>query len=358
MVITAALLAAPTRAADEPAPARGADKVLAPQTEIDAAVARGMKWLLSEQKGDGSFGSVAGETALALWAIRHSGVARDDSAALRAAQHLERELPDGTAYGNGLGICALLAQDPVKHKDRIGRIIAQLVKGQCENGQWSYLTGRGGRSVGDNSNTQIAVLGLGAAKRARFDVPEATLRKSLEFFTATQNEDGGWGYSKAQSSDSYPAMTAGILMSWLLTSAALVNSDPAKIPFKDEPEARKAIAWLADHWVLMGNDQKGKAPRGADWPYYWMWSLERCCDAGGIERIGSHDWYQEGARSLLDRQTDRGHWVDSRAVCDTSWTLLFFRRGMRKLLDVATTPGGGNETTTTPSEPKGGTPPK
>jgi hypothetical protein len=333
----------PGRAAEDPAVAPGEKRQLATQAEIDAAVARGVKWLLSEQHGDGSFGSVTGETSLALWALRHSGAARDDASSLRAAEHLERNLPDGTSYGNGLGICALLAQDPVKHKARIEKVIAQLVKGQCDNGQWSYLCGRGGRNVGDNSNTQIALLGLGSAKRLGFDVPEATMRRSVEFVTGTQNEDGGWGYSKTQSSASYPAMTAGVLMSWFLVSGALVNVDPSKIPFKDEPEAKNALRWLRENWVLMGKGLTGKTPQGDTWPYYWLWSLERCCDAGGIDRIGLHDWYQEGSRTILDKQSEKGHWVDSRAVCDTSWALLFFRRGMRKLLDGPTITPGGTE---------------
>ena len=48
-----------------------AEQVARPsQAVVDKAVRRGVKWLKKEQKRDGSFGTMAGETALVLLALR------------------------------------------------------------------------------------------------------------------------------------------------------------------------------------------------------------------------------------------------------------------------------------------------
>jgi squalene cyclase len=225
--VVGAVLAAATATSPAGDGATAAPDASPTPAAIDRAVARGLKWLLSEQREDGSFGTTAGETGLALWALRHCGTARDDRASLRAAERLERDLPDGTTYGGALGVCGLLAQDPVRHRDRIRKTLDALARGQCENGQWSYLCGRGRREVGDNSNTQIALLALGAARRRGIDVPDDVMRRSLGFVLSTQNADGGWGYARKQSADSYGSMTAGMLMS----AALVASADPP------EPEA-------------------------------------------------------------------------------------------------------------------------
>jgi len=66
------------------------------QTDVDAAIRRGVKWLRKAQSKDGSFGWEAGATSLSLLALRHSGVKASDPAAVRAARRLQRILPDAT----------------------------------------------------------------------------------------------------------------------------------------------------------------------------------------------------------------------------------------------------------------------
>jgi hypothetical protein len=48
----------------------------------------------------------------------------------------------------------------------------------------------------------------------------------------------------------------------------------------------------------------------------------------GTKRLGEHDWYDAGARSLLSRQRKDGWWLGpERAVLATSFALLFLARG-------------------------------
>lgn len=316
-----------------------------PQREIDAAVERGVKFLRAQQDGDGGFGTTAGETGLALWALRHCGVPKNDPAVVRAAARLERDIPDGNTYGTSLGICGLLAHDLPKHRERIQKAVDALVRGQCDNGQWSYLCKGPGRSVGDNSNTQCAALALGAAKLRGLKVPAASLQRLLEFAVKTQNEDGGWGYSEHQASKSYGSMTAGVLMCWLLGSGGLAETDPRKTSFLDDDVAKRALSWLGRSFIADANP--GDNSRSENWKIYWLWSVERAGVLGGFERLGRVTWYPAGAKHLLARQTDKGGWTDERTLPDTCWALLFLRRGTTSVI----TPRGDELGPTTPAAP-------
>ncbi|MHC4579663.1 MAG: prenyltransferase/squalene oxidase repeat-containing protein [Planctomycetota bacterium] len=316
-----------------------------PQPAVDAAVGRGVAWLRREQKPSGVFGAGPGETALALLALRDSGVPAQDKGCLRAAAYLERSLPDGTVYGAALGVLALLAQDLREHRPKIETLVRHLVRGQCRNGQWTYAyraTAR--KKAGDNSNTQMAALALGAARVRRLRVPSATFERLSAFLKASQNEDGGFGYAPRQRARSYGSMTAGGAMALALCAG---TSRPAA-----QPEVERALAWLGRGFDPARNrdaarafgQKKGKRS-DAFWKHYWLWSVERAGAACGVRLLGAHDWYAEGAHHLLAEQRADGSWRDpERSLLATSFALLFLRRSTRIVLtprpgDVTSTPG-------------------
>jgi len=337
------------RAGEEPADpagvgAAGADGVAVPAAEaVDAAVARGVVWLRKEQKGNGAFGSSPGETALALMALRHSGVPSADKACTKAARSLERALPDGTVYGAALGTLALLEQDASAHRGEIEKLVKALAGGQCRNGQWTYAyrsTAR--KSGGDNSNSQLAVLALAAARTRRVDVPPEAFARIAAYLAAHQNDDGGFGYSDKQRARSYGSMTAGGAMMLALAAG------------RDAPGVAKALAWLAEDFDPTANRDAGRAfgnKRGnrgdTFWKHYWLWSVERACSAAGVDALGAHDWYALGARHLLESQRDDGAWRDPEGELQAScFALLFLTRSTRRALtprpgDAVVTPGSG-----------------
>ncbi|MHC4958706.1 MAG: prenyltransferase/squalene oxidase repeat-containing protein [Planctomycetota bacterium] len=291
------------------------------QPEIDDAVRRGVAWLRKEQDANGQLGSNAGETALGLLALRHSGVPAADPGCVKAAKHLERALPDGSVYGAALGTLALLAQSPERHRKEIAKLVAHLVRGQCRNGQWSYAyraTKR--KKSGDNSNTQIAILALAAARARRFDVPDEALERCRDYFVRTQNEDGGFGYGEAQRRRSYGSMTAGGAMALTLTGA--------------KAEAARAHLWLATEFDPKMNRGaarafgKKKGNRSDNfWKHYWLWSLERACSSAGLKTLGPNDWYGAGARYLVGSQRKDGSWKDpERPIQASCFALLFLAR--------------------------------
>lgn len=361
---------APTRAEDVAASAVTPTSVAPEPALVDAAVDRGVAALRDEQKRDGSFGTLPGETALALLALRHSGVPADDPACRRAASNLERELPDGTVYGAGLGVVALLAQDEKLHARKVEELVADLVQGQCENGQWTYAyRATSKKASGDNSNTQFAILALGVARARGVEVPAEPFALCAAFLEATQNEDGGWGYSDKERSRSYGSMTAGgaMALAFCRARAAGVAVPDAKVA--KDVRITRALHWLGERFAPGANadaakafGKKAKNRTDSFWRHYWLWSVERAGAVTGLPQLGAHDWYAEGATWLLAAQReDDGAWMNPetrlRATC---FALLFLRRSTRQAITPssrgapAVTPGSGDTKSDAPEPPSTG----
>ena len=98
-------------------------------------------------------------------------------------------------YCVSLYALALTRIDADRHKAKIHDLARRLVRGQRDNGMWSYRLNAHGRGGGDNSNTQFAVVALWAAySLADFEVPATTWRRILDLYGKTQARSGGWGY--------------------------------------------------------------------------------------------------------------------------------------------------------------------
>ncbi len=305
------------------------------QQAIDGAIGKAVAWLKKEQSPNGAVGSNAGETALALMALRHCRVPAGDPACEKAARRLERVLPDGSVYGAALGVLALLAQSPERHKKEIRRLVDDLVKGQCVNGQWSYSYRKTARKkAGDNSNTQIAILAMAAARARRVPVPPHVFERCEAFFLGTQNPDGGYGYSDKQRKSSYASMTAGGAMALQICAAGKRDVNVNDPSLRDLPAVKRALAWLGNGFRPGLNTGSAaafgsKKGRRSDtfWRYYWLWSLERACSTIGVDRIGGHDWYGEGAAFLLKEQHEQGKWRGpEKSLQGTCFALWFLSR--------------------------------
>jgi hypothetical protein len=88
----------------------------------------------------------------------------------------------------------------------------------------------------------------------------------------------------------------------------------------------------------VGENPKG-APFGNNPAFhhrYYLYSLERFGTLYGTEAIGTHEWYVEGAKELLQTQRTDGGWVpkSGQTVWDTCFAILFLRRATRPLVDV------------------------
>lgn len=322
---------------------------------VDEAIRKGVEFLKGEQARDGSFDRDLGSTGLAVSALAHSGVERGDRSLDAGLRWLLANQGRPDTYGASLAVMALATVDRDTFAKRI-RLLARLIaEGQCENGQWSYPL-RPGRSSGDNSNTQFALLALWYARGAGAKTDAEVFARTREFFLGSQNEDGGWGYSAKERTKSYGSMVATGLVALAICRAGEKARALGDAKNLEGEAVDRAKGWLGDHFAVDANPEAnfrlGGGMRGARkeitdsyWRFYWLWSLERAATIAKLKEIGGKDWYAEGARALLAEQREDGSWVGSEsALYATSFALLFLSRSTRRA--VATEPPLPEGTTT------------
>jgi hypothetical protein len=186
----------------------------------------------------------------------------------------------------------------------------------------------------DNSNVQLAVLALWAARRHGVPVERSLLLADYRF-ARTQASDGAWQYRLGH----YPrvSMTCTGLLCLAMGHGCLLGSEKAKDGnVVDDAAIRKGLAALA----LKADAEPDDAEL---YPLYTLWSIERVCVLYGLSRIKGKDWYDAGAKRILSWQQPSGQWGENRidgfsdqeviintrayeAPIDTSFALLFLRR--------------------------------
>src|SRR5690606_15607431 len=90
------------------------------------------------------------------------------------------------------------------------------------------------------------------------------------------------------------------------------------------------LKWIQDNikGLLKGDGKKNKNP------YYTLYGIERIGVASGLKYFGTIDWYQTGAKWLLEKQNKQtGAWNGSKVsgaaggFCDNAFALIFLSRG-------------------------------
>jgi hypothetical protein len=342
---------------------------------IDRAIERGVAWVLGEQKPDGTWGSkgdALGHTSLAVYALLHAGLggSGEGDAERRFARALKfvdrtgpgrpdaRDLDPGT-YTTSLLLLLLADRGREEDRPRLQRLVDLLARTQSRNGQWNY---QGVRDVGDNSNTQFAVLAVGAAVGEGLEVPKKTLEAADAWWRSSAQKDGGFGYSSGGSTASRTtgSMTAAGIA--CLAILACARTDPASeapfLPLAD-PVLRAAVERLGKGFAVDRNEgpahgQVGQRQRnaGQGWLHYYLWTVERAMVLAGLERIVERDWYREGVAHLLATQYKDGSWRGESPFYATCFALLFLTRAAAP--PRAFTPRDGSGTPVTP----GAEPPK
>jgi hypothetical protein len=197
----------------------------------------------------------------------------------------------------------------------------------------------------DLSNTQYAALGLWSAHRMGIEIDPGVVRRMLEETMRRQQKQGvpvpfildpklhkrrtderrsgatieakGWKYMPEeirtvegkQIKIVYPysgSMTsAGIAI--LGIGRDILGKDDLWFNAARDRQLRRAmwegLAWIQNNWTL--EDNPGQP---GNWPFYWLYGLERCCRVSGVEHVGIYDWYYMGCMRLMDDQRDDGSW--------------------------------------------------
>jgi len=303
------------------------------QVQVNRAIERGLTKLRAYERPNGSFNTKwagsypAGSTALGVYTLLKSGVPTDDPQVTKGLKYL-RYQPFKKTYSVGCLIMALDAHGDPAHEEWIQRAAKWLdEKFHAESKRWNYP---GNRT--DLSNTQYAVLGLWIAEKHGFTARREVWGGLLESIPTFQNDGGGFGY-RPESASTGSMTVAGVTVLEL----ALARVSPDDFKYRAARKAaKKSVArgweYLERRFAVEANPS-GEYAFSATWTYYYLYGIERLAAiADGRELIGPHDWYDAGARHLIEVQEKDGRW---RTAHDTCFALLFLRRATFTTMDRA-----------------------
>jgi hypothetical protein len=363
---------------------------------VDAAVDRGVEYLISKQRADGSWAArderssptaeealqnhKLGFTALMALACLKGGVKPGDASIRSAFRYLATIPIDEHAgtYDVGVLLMALHARyAPVEagEVDRYGKLeleqpcektmteadrawmkraVGFLLEHQSA-GSWRYPAGGA-----DLSNTQYALLGLQAAARCGIEIPDEVWFDALAWLRSMQSSSGrpvkllvnevrgtyrvAWTENARARGFTYlpgvPPVTGSMTTAGLAGLAICQDQlwDSRKLKPKQRQDIRRsvrdALAWMQDNFQTAKNPGH---PTGG-WHYYYLYGMER---AGVLVRsrfMGRWDWYLEGATYLLGAQQGDGSWVTEHQDLDTAFAILFLKRSTARTRNPVITP--------------------
>ena len=307
------------------------------QEAINAAVDRGVSWLLQQQRRDGSWGendlspglgpghrdARNDLTAFCAYTLLKCKVPKDHPALQRALQYLEQDRPR-TTYAISNQLMLLAATGDERWEDRIDQLVEDLLELRFPGHEtWGYPNHPSIQT--DLSNTQYAVLGLRAAAMSGAKIPSkvwpAVAERVLmhqEEPQAAEPEEGrttrpmkaGFAYLLPNpSSPSFgynvpnASMTAAGLTVLRIVEQQLGSKYPGRLRRQAGEAVRLGFRWLEESFSVTSNTSGEEA-----WLYYYLYGLQRVGALFEIEKIGSHDWYWEGAAELVKWQQADGHW--------------------------------------------------
>jgi hypothetical protein len=322
------------------------------EQEVTAARNKGIAFLKSQQKSDGSWsftGHDVGITALCTIALVENGVPLTDPVLQKGYEYVKKNANAlKNTYDLSLVVVLLSRFGDRRDRPQIKSYAARLIAGQLDSGGWHYtcpgaeldvekvlrdttLGPKAKEGFGDNSCTQFAVLGLWVASRSGVNV-DKTLVKVSQRFTKKQFPDGGWAYDESRTGSEESMTGAGLFC--LAVAQANQIRDSLKSGKKAEGDAATGKSLLenpvfAKGFKRTGEFVKGLGPGSAR---YFLWSAERVGVLLGLDQIGDVNWFQRGADGLIKTQREDGGWpsawvdADKEGLSDTSFALLFLRR--------------------------------
>ncbi|MBN2474135.1 MAG: terpene cyclase/mutase family protein [Pirellulales bacterium] len=310
----AAVLAAglPAAAAEADAdPERTAARMITP--EADQSIERGIAFLISRQRDDGSLGSAAyrGNVAVAAlggmaWMAGGSTPGRGPHGA-QVSLCLDYLLANtdqsgfisahgrtshGPMYGHGfatlfLAECYGMSKRP-ELREKLAAAVELIVNTQNHEGGWRYYPQR---LDADISVTICQVMALRAAKNAGVHVPKETIDRCIQYVKQSQNDDGGFRYMLPGGESSFARSAAGVVA---LYSAGVYES----------PEITKGLKYLVQYCPEPGVQRR-------ELPYYYYghyYAVQAMWHAGGEDWSR---WYPAVRDELIAKQQPDGSWQSS-----------------------------------------------
>jgi len=151
----------------------------------------------------------------------------------------------------------------------------------------------------------------------------------------------GWCYRDHADHEAYGSMTAGSIGTLAIWDYIKDNDDGKKHSWKNDKNIHQGIQWIAKNFSVTYNpgpyEHAQMAKDSKNQYLYYMYALERAGLLYGTEMMGTHKWYPEGAKVLIETQAATGSWGDG--TIDTCFAILFLKRATRAL-GVATYSAG------------------
>ncbi len=298
--------------------------------DLEAAIERGVAYLLKNQKTDGSWENNSGISSLAATAIlKQSGGAHKAAPEVKTglAYVVKQAKPDGGIYekdhenyNTAVAVMALVAAGNPEYKTLI------------QNGQ-KYMAGIQIGADGKTPKTDKNYGGVGYNGAGRADLPnleyamealkasgladnDPIWQRAVTFIQRVQNRsesndqsytgnDGGFSYGpgmgwQGTGTNSYGSMTYAGLLSYSYTNVK-----------KGDPRVEAAANWIKEHYTVDENPGVGQKT-----VYYYYMVFAKALKAYGDAVITDakglkHDWRSELGKKLLELQHPEGFWVNT-----------------------------------------------
>jgi hypothetical protein len=332
--------------AKPPAPKKTAAVAARPPAgdPIDAAIRRGVEYLLKVQKNDNweqvpirnaqegwmvNGAQWGGLTAMATYALLAAGESPQSAPVAKAINWLNKADVIGTyAMGMKLQIWNYIER-PTPEQKKVLRKDATLMMngvktggGKAGNlGLYHYFLDPT-KGDYDHSCSNYGVLGMWAAAQQNLEVPTKYWEIVDDAWRKNQSKEGGWSYLKT-AQENHPvsmSMTGAGVATLFITQDMLSEGRGGECKGSVEDKNLEAgLKWLSDHYAKFLTEPLNM---------YAMYNIERVGTASGYKYFGTTDWYKDGAARLVAAQQKDGSWNGGHgAVASTTWAILFLVKG-------------------------------
>ena len=268
-----------------------------------------LKWLVSQQRDDGSFNDGSYRGNVAVCALAGMAMTADGSTPGRGPYGaqvsrcvdylLANTQPSGficgpnstygPMYGHGfatmfLAECYGMSPRP-ELREKLSKAVKIIINSQNKQGGWRYQPVR---ETADISVTVCQVMALRAVRNAGLYVPHETIDRSIDYVKRSQNADGGFIYMLSNPGEAdFPRSAAAVVA---LYSAGIYKG----------PEIAKGLDYLTRFMPA-----EGVTRREMYFFYGHYYAVQAMWQAGG-ERFGR--WYTAVSNELVSRQREDGSW--------------------------------------------------
>lgn len=280
----------------------------------EQAVLRGLRWLVKNQKEDGSWSNeqAPAMTGFAvLCFLGHGETPASPEFGPAVKKGIDWLLQKGTesqgrmsmtndgwggppgVYAHAVAAYALGEYYTMTKDDRVVEVLKQAVKyivdGQAPNGGWQYSYDKGPKSDTSVTGWQIQALKAAHLTGLNIEGVDAALDKSMVYLKSAQRPDGGFGYRNNEEGNGYSLTGVGVLCTyfWKGNKDELVRDGIKNIMEKSEKE-----------WPVTYKGDRADL-------YAWYYHTQACLMFGGSAWSKWNRWFQD---ELVDNQSPDGSW--------------------------------------------------